>query len=147
LSADENTRLRHLNCHHAYPKSRIPRKYRAGKSKLLGRWMVLRDVSGNAHEAFHAIFGNRTPDEQLDLLRKICDKKGVLISSVYFRYRWAFDEVFRGAFNYVAMSEILRKWDLTSIKKQRYAEKLVDLLKILNGNVMGGIALRKLRLE
>ena len=64
--------------------------YRAGKRKLMGKWMVLPNVPIVAHNALHATFGNRTPEEQLEFLKEIC-VDGILNVSIYTAYKELFD--------------------------------------------------------
>lgn len=134
---------KHSNSHHVYPKSRVPRKYR---SKLLGKWMVI-PVPIKTHNCFHAIFGNRTPEEQAEFLRKMCDHQGILDVNIYLVCKTYFDAVFSGILSFKGMREILKRWDLSEGQKIRYAEKLTNLKKILNDEISGGISFRRFKLN
>lgn len=136
----------HSNRHHIYPKSRIPIVYRAGKRKLLSKWLILSDVPIVSHNALHAIFGNRTPEEQLELLKEIC-VGGILNISIYAAYKELFDILFAGNISFGGMAEILKEWDLSCRDKQEYIDKLKSLLKVLNGDVKGGIPIKKFKLN
>lgn len=145
-SADGLHERRHLNSHHAYPKSRVPIKYRGGKkNKVLGKWMVIKNVPIKAHNALHAIFGNRTPEEQMVFLRELCYKDGVLNLMIYTAYKRAFDALFGSDFSYSSMAETLKHWDLSKKTRERYADRLAVLLKVLNDDISGGIPLRKFK--
>lgn len=136
---------KHLNRHHVYPKSRIPVICRAGKRKLLSKWLVLPNVPIVEHSALHAIFGNRTPEEQSEFLKEIC-VDGVLNIRIYAAYKELFDILFGGNISFIGMLEILRKWDLSDYDKQKYADKLAALLKVLNSDIKGGVPVKKFKL-
>jgi len=142
-SAGKPLQPRHSNLHHVYPKSRIPMKYRA---KILGKWMEI-DVLIKAHDSFHTIFGNRTPEEQQLFLKKLCDRNEILNDAIYIAYKRAFDRVFGGKISFQAMTEVLKKWDLSSTDKKRRADKLATLLRVLNNKIKGGISIRKYKLN
>lgn len=145
--AAERPQLRHSNNHHAYPKSRIPMRHRGGKNKIFGKWLVIENVSIRAHNAFHAIFGNRTPEEQIEFLRKLCGPGGILNTAIYNNYKNIFDAVFGSARSFATMVEVLRKWDLSNATRESYAERLVALHKVLNNEISGGISIRKFKLH
>lgn len=133
------------NSHHVYPKSRIPKRYR---SRMLGAWIILRDVPVKAHNALHTIFGNRCPKEQADFLKKITSGRGVLDPHVYNAYKDYFDSLFglpaKGdGLTLKIMLKVLRGWDLSDEDKTENAEKLADLNRILNKKIVGGIPLKK----
>ena len=136
---------KHSNRHHVYPKSRIPMPYRAGKRKLMGKWMVLPNVPIVAHNALHAIFGNRTPEEQSEFLKEIC-VDGILNVNIYTAYKELFDILFGGNISLACMAETLKRWDLSYCNKERYADKLVPLFEVLNVDIQGGIPVRKFKL-
>ena len=138
--------MSHSNRHHVYPKSRIPMPYRAGKRKLLAKWLVLPDVSIVSHNALHAIFGNRTPEEQFEFLREICIGD-ILNIKIYVVYKEFFDVLFGGNISFAGMAETLRKWDLSVSDRQKHADKLSSLLKILNSDVKGGVPVKKYKLN
>ena len=138
---------KHFDNHHAYPKSRIPRQYRSGARKVLGKWLIIKNVSIAAHRAFHGIFGNRIPEEQLEFLRKLCGRNGTLNPGVYSAYKKAFDLVFGGNTVFATMSKMLRKWDLSPETRERYAERLPMLYRILNKKICGGIKISKFKLN
>ena len=142
----ETTGKKHSNRHHIYPKSRIPMSYRAGKRKLLGDWLVLPNVPIISHNALHAIFGNRTPEEQLEFLKEIC-VGDILNIRIYVVYKDFFDILFGGNISFLGMAEILKKWDLSYIDKQKHADRLASLLKILNNDVKGGVSVKKYKLN
>lgn len=137
---------KHSNRHHVYPKSRIPVLYRAGKRKLSGKWIVLPNVPILSHNALHAIFGNRTPEEQLEFLKKICNGN-ILHIDIYTAYKEFFDVLFGGNISFASMAENLKKWDLPGNYKQVHSEKILSLLKVLNNDIKGGIPLRKYKLR
>lgn len=137
---------KHSNSHHIYPKSRIPVSYRAGKRKLLGNWLILPNVPVVSHSALHAIFGNRTPEEQLEFLKEICIDS-ILNIRIYITYKELFDTLFDGNISFAGMTETLKKWDLSDINKQRYFYKLVSLLKVLNNDIKGGIPVKKYKIK
>lgn len=137
------THPKHRNCHHIYPRSRVPIKWRA---KLLGRWITISDVPIKSHNAFHALFGNRTPEEQVKFLRRMCNGNGVLSSSVYEYYKECFDEVFEGANSFWGMLRILKCWDLSEEKKIQYASRLALLKKVLNNRISGSISLKRFKM-
>jgi hypothetical protein len=145
--AAEKPQQRHSNNHHAYPKSRIPMKHRGGKNKVFGKWLVIENVSIRAHNAFHAIFGNRTPEEQIGFLRKLCSPRGILNAEIYNDHKNIFNAVFVDARTFTEMAEILRKWDLSRATRENYAERLVLLHKVLNDKISGGIKLVKYKLN
>lgn len=136
----------HSNRHHVYPKSRIPMPYRAGKRKLMSNWLILPNVPMVSHNALHAIFGNRIPKEQSEFLKEICTS-GILNISIYTAYKELFDILFCGNISLLGMSESLKKWDLSDNDKQKHADKLELLLKVLNNDVKGGIPVRKYKLN
>lgn len=138
--------MSHSNRHHVYPKSRIPAVYKAGKRKLMGGWLVLQNVPVVSHNALHGIFGNRTPEEQLEFLKKIC-KSGFLIADIYAAYKELFDILFGGNISFAAMAATLKKWDISDINKKRYADKLTALLKVINSDVKGGVPVKKFKLK
>ena len=138
--------MSHFNRHHVYPKSRIPMLYRAGKRKLLAKWLVLRDVPIVSHNALHAIFGNRTPEEQSEFLKEIC-VGGILSIRIYVAYKVFFDILFSGNISFAGMAEILKKWDLSCGDRQKHADQLASLLKVLNNDVKGGVPIKKYRLN
>jgi len=142
----ETAGQKHSNRHHVYPKSRIPMPYRAGKRKLLGNWLVLKSVPIVSHNALHAIFGNRTPEEQLEFLKEICIG-GILNVNIYVDYKELFDILFGGNISFTGMSKILKKWDLPDDRKQGHSDKLASLLKILNNDVRGGVSVKKYKLN
>lgn len=146
-SADGLPQLRHYNRHHTYPKSRIPLKYHVVKNKVFGKWMVLQNVPIKAHNALHAIFGNRTPEEQIVFLKKLCDINDILNLGIYTAYKEVFDTFFGGNISYVGMLEVLKKWDLPEEARKKYADRLSALFKILNFDISGGIPLRKFKLN
>lgn len=133
----------HSNLHHVYPRSRIPRNYRA---KLLGNWIVIR-VPVRAHNYFHTIFGNRVPEEQVIHLRKMCDESGVLDSLIYNTFKLCFDEIFGGRRNFTEMVEILKQWDLSKGAGKCCAEKLICVKRFLTEKIEGGIRIRKFKLN
>ncbi len=137
----------HYNRHHSYPKSRIPIKYRGGKNKVLGKWMVIQNVPIKAHNALHAIFGNRTPEEQIVFLKKLCNKRDNLRLEIYVSYREAFDVLFKSSSSYVGMAEVLKDWDLSKEARERFTDRLVALRRVLNDEIAGGIPLRKFKLN
>lgn len=136
----------HSNRHHVYPKSRIPMAYRAGKRKLMGKWLVLPNVLIVSHNALHAIFGNRTPEEQVEFLKEIC-VGDILNVRIYVAYKELFDILFIGNISFAGMAEVLRKWDLPENSRQKYADKLAALLKVLNDDVKGGVPVKKFKLN
>ena len=138
--------MSHSNRHHVYPKSRIPAVYKAGKRKLMGKWLVLPNVPIVSHNALHAIFGNRTPEEQLEFLTEIC-VGDILNISIYATYKELFDILFKGNISLASMAEVLQKWNLSDSDKQKYADKLASLLKVLNSDIKGGIPIRKYKLS
>lgn len=142
MSPENPAGQKHSNRHHVYPKSRIPMLYRAGKRKLLAKWLVLPDVHIVSHNALHAIFGNRTPEEQFELLKEIC-VDGILNIRVYVAYKEFFDILFSGNISFAGMVEILKYWDLSYYNRQKYADKLILLLKVLNNDIRGGIPVEK----
>lgn len=146
MSAESTPGQKHSNRHHVYPKSRIPMLYRAGKCKLMGNWMVLPNVPVVSHNALHAIFGNRTPEEQKEFLKKIC-VDGVLNIDIYTVYKGLFDILFGGNISFAGMAETLKKWDLSYNDRQKYADKLATLLKVLNNDVKGGVPVKKYKLN
>lgn len=119
--------------------------YRAGKRKLMSNWLILPNVPIVSHNALHAIFGNRIPQEQSEFLKEICTN-GILNISVYTAYKELFDILFDGNISFLGMSEILKKWDLSDSDKQKHIDKLESLLKVLNKDVKGGIPVRKFQL-
>ncbi|OGD51963.1 hypothetical protein A2608_02420 [Candidatus Azambacteria bacterium RIFOXYD1_FULL_44_10] len=133
----------HSNLHHVYPRSRIPRKYRA---KLLGNWIVIR-VPIRTHNYFHTIFGNRTPEEQIRHLRKMCDENGILDGLIYNIFKLCFDEIFGGRRNFTEMVEVFKQWDLPEETKARSSEKLARVRRILNDEIGGGIRIRRFKLN
>ena len=135
----------HSNRHHVIPKSRIPRIYKAGKNKLLSNWLVI-IVPIVQHNAFHAIFGNRTPDEQLIFLKKLCGRNGYLNKAIYDTYGTFFDCLF-GAKSFKGMAESLKRWDLSVAIKENYSKKLSALLRVLNRDFKGGIPIKKFKLN
>lgn len=137
---------KHSNRHHVYPKSRIPMLYRAGKRKLLGKWLVLPNVPIVFHNALHAIFGNRTPEEQSKFLEEIC-VEGILNIRIYVAYKGLFDILFGGNISFSGMAEILKRWDLSDGDKQKYSDKFESLLKVLNSDIKGGIPVKKYKLN
>lgn len=120
--------------------------YRAGKKKLMGNWLILPNVPVVSHNALHAIFGNRTPEEQLELLKEICEN-GILNISIYAKYKMAFDDLFNGNISFDCMAETLKKWDLSYNNKQKYCDKLASLLKVLNNDIKGGVPIKKFKLN
>lgn len=144
VSSGKPDEIRHRNSHHVYPKSRVPARY---KAKLLGGWIIIPDVPIRAHNYFHTIFGNRTPEEQREFLKKMCDENGILNVNIYVVYKRCFDEVFRGRIAYDDMAEILKEWDLSGSSKVRNADKLTELRKVLNNEISGGIPIRKFKLH
>ncbi|MBI2634943.1 MAG: hypothetical protein HYW79_00095 [Parcubacteria group bacterium] len=146
-SADTLSQPKHYNRHHTYPKSRIPTKYHGGKNKVLGKWMVLQGVPIKAHNALHAIFGNRVPEEQIVFLKKLCDQNGILNLEIYAAYKDAFDALFSGNISFVSMLEVTKQWDLSKEARERYADRLAMLYKVLNFDISGGIPLRKFKLN
>ena len=121
-------------------------KHRGGKNKVFGKWLVVENVSIRAHNAFHAIFGNRTPEEQLRFLRKLCGPGGILNTEIYNDHKNIFNAVFGDARSFAVMSEVLRKWDLPPATRENYADRLVALHKVLNDKISGGIKLTRYRL-
>lgn len=115
--------------------------------KLLGKWMTKENVSIKAHNALHAIFGNRTPSEQIVFLKKLCDEYGRLNVVIYVTYKKAFNALFGDKASFGSMVEILSYWDLSSANKQKYTEKLSIVLRILNKDIKGGISIRKYKLN
>ena len=146
MSPENPSGQRHSNRHHVYPKSRIPMPYRAGKRKLLAKWLVLPDVPIVSHNALHAIFGNRTPEGQFEFLREIC-VGDILNIRIYVAYKELFDILFGGNISFTGMAEILKTWDLSYSDKQKHADKLMSLLKILNNDVKGGVSVKKFKLN
>ncbi len=146
MSPESPSGQKHSNRHHVYPKSRIPMPYRAGKRKLLGKWLVLPNVPIVSHNALHAIFGNRTPEEQSEFLKEIC-VGDILNISIYVAYKELFDILFGGNISFAGMAEILKTWDLSYSDKQKYTDKLASLLKILNNDVKGGVSVKKFKLN
>lgn len=144
MSPENPAILKHSNRHHVYPKSRIPMLYRAGKRKLMGNWMVLPNVLVISHNALHAIFGNRTPEEQKEFLKEIC-VDGVLNIDIYTVYKGLFDILFSGNISFAGMAETLKKWDLSENSRQKYSDKLAALLKVLNNDVKGGVPVKKFK--
>lgn len=142
----ETSSQKHSNRHHVYPKSRIPMPYRAGKRKLMGKWLILANVPAISHNALHAIFGNRTPEEQLEFLKEIC-VGSILNIRIYAAYKELFDILFSGNISFIGMAEILRKWDLSQSDRQKHADKLTALLKVLNSDVKSGIPIKKYKLN
>lgn len=140
------TGTKHSNRHHVFPKSRIPTSYRAGKRKLFGNWLVLPNVPIVSHNALHAIFGNRTPEEQSKFLEEIC-VEGILNIRIYAAYKGLFDVLFGGNISFPGMAEILKQWDLSENDKQKHANKLTSLLIILNSDVKGGVPAKKFKLS
>lgn len=136
----------HSNRHHVYPKSRIPTQYRAGKLKLMGKWLVLPNVPIVSHNALHGIFGNRTPEEQVEFLNEIC-VGDILNIRIYTAYKELFDILFRGNISFSGMAEVLKTWNLSGSDKQKYADKFASLLKVLNSDVKGGVPVRKFKLN
>jgi len=120
--------------------------YRAGKRKLLAKWLVLPDVPIVSHNALHAIFGNRTPEEQSEFLKEICIE-GILNIRIYVAYKELFDILFGGNISFSGMAEILKQWDLSYNDKQKYADKLAALLKILNNDIKGGVSVKKIQIK
>lgn len=120
--------------------------YRAGKRKLLGKWLVLADVPIVSHNALHAIFGNRTPEEQLEFLKEIC-VGDILNVRIYVAYKGLFDTLFNGNISFDSMLDILIKWDLSSDDKLKHADKLAALLKVLNSDIKGGVPVKKFKLN
>lgn len=120
--------------------------YRAGKRKLLGNWLILPNVPIVSHNALHGIFGNRTPEEQLEFLEEIC-VGDILNVKIYVAYKELFDILFGGAISFVGMAEVLKKWDLSVSDRRRHADKLAALLKILNNDVKGGVPVKKFKLN
>lgn len=104
------------------------------------------DVSIESHNALHAIFGNRTPEEQSEFLKEIC-VGGILNIRIYTAYKELFDILFSGNISFIGMSEILRKWDLSQSDRQKHADKLAALLKVLNSDVKGGVPVKKFKLN
>ena len=135
----------HSNRHHVIPKSRIPRIYKAGKNKLMSEWLAI-TVPIVQHNAFHAIFGNRTPDEQSIFLKRLCDRNGYLNEAVYDAYGTFFNCLF-GAKSFKGMAESLKRWDLSAAIKGNYSGKLSMLLRVLNKDVRGGITIKKFKLN
>lgn len=129
----------HSNLHHVYPRSRIPRKYRA---KLVGKRLTIR-VPIRAHNYFHTIFGNRVPEEQIGHLREMCDKNGVLNFTIYNTFKACFDEIFGGQVNFEYMVEILKRWDLPKNIKVRCSDKLVEIRRVMNHEIAGGICINR----
>ena len=109
--------------------------------------MVIQNVPIKAHNALHAIFGNRTPEEQIVLLKKLCDKNNILNLEIYIDYKGAFDALFEGKISYSCMIEVLKDWDLSNEMRERFADRLVALLRVLNDEIAGGIPLRKFKLN
>ncbi|HEY4495028.1 MAG TPA: hypothetical protein VJC01_01100 [Candidatus Paceibacterota bacterium] len=116
--------------------------YRAGKRKLLAKWLVLPDVPIVSHNALHAIFGNRTPEEQFEFLKEIC-VGDILNIRIYVAYKEFFDILFSGNISFTGMAEILKEWDLSYSDRQKHADQLASLLKILNNDIRGGIPIEK----
>ena len=50
-------------------------------------------------------------------------------------------------FNEQADEEILKQWDLSYNDKQKYADKLAALLKILNNDIKGGVSVKKIQIK
>ncbi len=146
MSLENPLGQKHSNRHHVYPKSRVPMPYRAGKRKLLGNWLILPDTSIVSHNALHAIFGNRTPEEQSEFLKEICND-GILNINIYAAYKELFDILFGGNISFNGMAEILKEWDLSDKYKQEHSDKLTALLKVLNSDVKGGIPVKKFKLN
>lgn len=137
---------KHSNRHHVYPKSRIPMQYRAGKRKLMGKWLILPNVPIVSHNALHAIFGNRTPEEQSEFLKEICSGD-ILKINIYTAYKELFDVLFNGNISFSGMSEILKKWDLPGSDQQKHSDKIASLFKVLNNDVKGGVPIKKFKLN
>lgn len=133
----------HSNLHHVYPRSRIPRKYRA---KLAGKRFTIR-VPIRAHNYFHTIFGNRIPEEQVGHLKEMCDKNGVLDDLIYNTFKLCFDEIFGGWRNFTEMAEILKQWNFSEETKARSSENLACVRRVLNDEVEGGIRIRRFKLN
>ena len=101
-----------------------------------------------AHNALHAIFGNRTPEEQVVFLQKLCDKYGILNLTIYTVYKRAFDILFdNNVLYYDCMAETLKRWDLSKKMRERYADRLSALQRVLNNEISGGVPLRKFKLN
>lgn len=120
--------------------------YRAGKRKLLGNWLVLQNVPIVTHNALHGIFGNRTPEEQFEFLKEIC-VGSILNIKIYTAYKTLFDILFDGNISLAGMAETLKKWDLSYGHKQKYADRLASLLKVLNNDIRGGVPVKKYKLN
>ncbi len=120
--------------------------YRAGKRKLVGSWLILPNVPIVTHNALHAIFGNRIPEEQLEFLKEIC-VDGILNIKIYAAYKTLFDILFGGNISFASMAETLKKWDLSCSDKQKHADKLVLLLKVLNSDIKGGVPVKKFKIN
>lgn len=121
-------------------------QYRAGKRKLMGKWLILPNVPIVSHNALHAIFGNRTPEEQSEFLKEICSGD-ILNINIYTAYKWLFDILFNGNISFSGMAEILKKWDLSESDRQKHAEKIASLLKVLNRDIKGGVPIKKFKLS
>jgi len=109
--------------------------------------MVIQNVPIKAHNALHAIFGNRTPEEQIVFLKKLCNKRDNLRLEIYVSYREAFDVLFKSSSSYVGMAEVLKDWDLSKEARERFTDRLVALRRVLNDEIAGGIPLRKFKLN
>lgn len=122
------------------------RSLSGGKRKLLGKWLVLANVPIVSHSALHAIFGNRTPEEQSEFLKEIC-VGDILNIRIYIAYKELFDILFGGNISFSGMAEVLKKWNLSDGDKQKHTDKLTALLKVLNSDVRGGVPVKKFRLN
>lgn len=120
--------------------------YRAGKRKLFGNWLVLPNVPIVSHNALHAIFGNRIPEEQLEFLKEICIDD-ILNIRIYVAYKELFDILFGGNISFAGMAEVLKKWDLSDEDKQKHSDKLESLLKVLNCDIKGGVPIKKYKVN
>ncbi len=147
----KDERKRHSDRHHPIPTSRMTKKYRGEKYRIIYKWLkeklVIENVLIKMHEAFHVIFGNYEPEEQLQFLKKLCDSDGILNANVYIKHKKAFDLVFGGNTYFSAMVEVLKKWDIPEEIKIKYPRRLAIIRGMLNDEIVGGISLKKLGLE
>lgn len=144
--AEEKIDKKHSNKHHPYPKSRIPKRYHGGKKSLIGESLTIKAPSEKAHCALHAIFGNRTPKEQLVFLNKLCEY-GRLNSVIFGAYKDAFDVLFGGYSSFPSLEEILKKWDLSEETRKKYTGKIAEIHRVLTKKIHGGIPLEDFKLN
>ena len=71
----------------------------------------------------------------------------MVIKNVPIKSHNALHAIFGGNISFGSMLEVVKQWDLPKEARERYADRLSALYKVLNFDISGGIPLRKFKLN